>query len=191
MKSIHSAVRPTIHNAPTATYGAHLYAVPAAPRRRATYVPAGRSVHLIDIENLMGGPHHPLTILHEAMGTYVEVAGVRVGDHVIVGANHRLGAEIKFAYPSVRLVVRGGADGADLALCEALADERWIAERFDRIVIGSGDGIFVDAVARFRNLGLPVGVVAAECRTSRALRQRSSYFRAMPEFTMSVQAVSR
>lgn len=62
--------------------------------------------------------------------------------------------------PGVRLMAREGPDGADLALLDEVRDYKWVAERFHRIVIGSGDGIFAELAAALTGLGVHVGVVS-------------------------------
>ena len=81
-------------------------------------------------------------------------------DHVIVGVNPALAVLAKAAWPSSRLAVRGGPDGADIALLETVKARELRASRYDQAVIGSGDGVFEVAVSASRNCGVPVGVVA-------------------------------
>lgn len=68
-----------------------------------------------------------------------------------------------------RFVVGSGVNGADLALLEVLREER-IEERFDRVVVASGDGIFTDAVARLGAAGVEVTVVARSGHCARRLQ---------------------
>lgn len=140
----------------------HLYVVPQRQTPRESYVPAGRTLHLVDVENLMGGPDAGANALHGALAHYRSAASVADGDHVIVGANPQIGIQAKAAWPSARLVVRPGPDGADIALLKQVKEVDFIAARYDRIMIGSGDGVFEAVVTEFRSLGIPVGVSAAE-----------------------------
>lgn len=128
--------------------------------RRAAYAPPGRTLHLVDVENLMGGPLAGGIALAEAVAGYRALARVHVLDHAVVGANPALALAIGDVWPGARLVVGGGPDGADLALIGAASDVAWLSERYDRIVIGSGDGIFASVAAGFRAAGVDVTVVS-------------------------------
>jgi hypothetical protein len=164
----------------------NLYAVPERRVARAAFVPAGRSLHLVDVENLMGGPELGDTALHEALAGYRTSAPVSEGDHVIIGANPQLGLAAKTAWPSARLVVRGGPDGADIALLEAVRDVDFIAARYDQIVVGSGDGAFEVVAREFRSRGIAVGVVSLRRGLSYALGTSASFVRLMPEVHIEV-----
>lgn len=125
-----------------------------------------RSLHLVDIENLIGPDRDPHTI-RLAAARYAEIAEVGAADLVIVASAPRIGVQVKAAFPSASVRWRSGPDGADLALLDGL-DELPL-ERFDRLVIGSGDGIFAAAVERGRCSGLAVRVISRRCARSRAL----------------------
>jgi hypothetical protein len=81
------------------------------------------------------------------------------------------------AWRGAQLVIGRGVDGADRALLAMVADPRWVAARFDRVVLGSGDGIFVSALASLRNLGVATGIVAPENNISWALRRQADFVR--------------
>lgn len=134
--------------------------VPPRDRSRAGFVPAGRTLHLVDVENLMGGPLSGPLALRAAVTAYNALAPVQPGDHVIVGVNPQLALAVFDVWPQARLVVRGGPDGADNALIAAVSDVAWTASRYDRLVVGSGDGIFSVVIAAYRAAGIPVGVVS-------------------------------
>jgi hypothetical protein len=108
----------------------------------------------------MGGPLSGPLALRSAVTAYNTLAPVRPGDHVIVGVNPRLALTVFDVWPQARLVVRGGPDGADYALIAAVSDVVWTASRYDRLVVGSGDGIFSVVIAAYRAAGIPVGVVS-------------------------------
>ena len=90
----------------------------------------------------MGGPRAGPAAILRAVSDYREAAPVAVGDHVIIGTNPNLGVVANACWPSARLVVRGGPDGADIALLGEVKDDCWVAARYDRIVVGSGDSVF-------------------------------------------------
>lgn len=152
-----------------------LYLVPERKLPRASYVPAGRTLHLIDIENLVGGTVAQCQPVHHALASYFELAAVRCGDHVVIGAGSALLTQADLVPGGARLVLGRGVDGADLALLAELRDIAWVAARFDRVVVGSGDGIFAEATAAIRAEGIAVGVVAVSDRISWKLRRVADF----------------
>ncbi len=166
-----------------------LYLVPARRTPKAAYVPAGRTLHLVDLENLMGGPKHDVELINEAVLRYRAAAHVETSDHVVMAVNPALALAAGLAWPSARLIPGRGVDGADLALLSQVIDRHWIASRYDRVVIGSGDGIFAPVIADFRALGIATGVVTQQCRLSRHLRRIASFI-CFIESTDELQSVA-
>ncbi|MBK37028.1 MAG: hypothetical protein CME26_16050 [Gemmatimonadetes bacterium] len=123
-------------------------------------MPEGRTLHLVDLENLVGGPFAPAEVMLASIDQFNRLAVRSLDDLVWVGTNPRLVLQAKRLMPQARCLTKGGPDGADLALLNELDNPTWIAERFDRVVIGSGDGIFSDVAREMRTLGVRVGVVA-------------------------------
>ena len=154
-----------------------LYVVPERRVVRRRHLPAGRTLHLVDVENLMGGPTGGLLPLEDALAQYRSVAPVTSGDHIVIAANPALAWKAGMAWPTARLLAASGPDGADRALLAEVADTRVIAERFDRVIVGSGDGIFATDAESLRALGIAVGVVAPITGLSRHLYQRASFVR--------------
>ena len=133
--------------------------VPVRPRR---------ALHLVDHENLAGtADTTPLQakVLSTAYATQV---GIGAGDQVIVATSHHAARCVWFAWPHARRLIRSGKNGADLALLEVLAAER-IAERFEFVILASGDGIFADPCAGLQAAGCQVTVVARPGSLSRRL----------------------
>ena len=179
--TLHSTKPKTVHTETAEPQTRHLYSVPVRRIPRAAYVPAGRTLHLIDIENLMGGPDEGQPALRRAISDYREAMSVADGDHVVIGVNPALAVQAKAAWASARLAVRGGPNGADIALIESVQDVSFIAPRYDRIVVGSGDGAF-EAVARaYRTCGLAVGVVSRRRSLSYSLWGSASFVRLLPD----------
>jgi hypothetical protein len=130
------------------------------------------TLHLIDIENLHGAcPRGTMDVRRakSLLECYDSVASIAVGDHLIVGCNPGIGLEVGLAIGGGRLVVRGGPDGADHALIDSI-DLDHVARRYRRVVIGSGDHIFVPTVLGLLARSVPVEVVGRPGGTSAALR---------------------
>jgi hypothetical protein len=125
----------------------------------------------------MGGPFQPREVLCGACAEYRAMAPVADGDLVVVATNPALLVEAGLAWPGARLLIGSGPDGADLALMRQLGDARWIARRFDQVVIGSGDGIFASTARAIRQFGIAVGVVGREGGISKSLLHNTDFCR--------------
>lgn len=158
----------------------HLCVVPRRNVRRARYVPEGRTLHIVDLENICGGPELVPCNGRDVAASYRRVAGLAHGDHVVVASNPKLLFECGCCFPGARLVSAHGPDGADRALLETLADVGWVAARFDRVVLASGDHCFVHVAAALKERGIMVGVVGREGSISRLLRRAVSFVRCIP-----------
>lgn len=129
---------------------------------------SARRLHFVDIENLLGSARPTTHEVTACCKQYNERAAVRPGDLVVVACNHGAALAVGFGWRGVRLLLRSGQDGADLALLDVIARET-IEDRFPAIVVASGDGYFADAVARLARLGLEVTVVSNRRALSRRL----------------------
>src|SRR6186997_242146 len=107
----------------------------------ASPLPLGRTLHLLDVENLAGSPVPDRAALTAVGAAYRSAVTVRRGDHVLVGCDIRTMLDAGLAWPGARLVPGHGPDGADLALLDA-ADPGWVATHYTRVVVGSGDHAF-------------------------------------------------
>lgn len=120
-----------------------------------------RTLHLVDLENLLGDgpPGDAIAVLDR----YLAVAGWRRGDLVYLACNPGLARSFVWELGDlgVECVVHTacGRNGADLALLAHAAPE-FVARRAGRLVVGSGDGIFVARAAAVRDLGVDVLVVS-------------------------------
>ncbi len=119
-----------------------------------------RALHLVDIENLVGGPRASGDEVVDAFDRYLDLAGWRPGDLVYVAANPGLAVEFLWRVQTeCNIHTACGADGADLALLAHAAPE-FVGRRATRLVIGSGDHIFIERALQACALGVGVVVVA-------------------------------
>lgn len=132
-----------------------------------------RVLHLIDIENLVGTPLPAVGEVRETRVRYGDRVGIGHADLVVIACNHKALLSVALGWPGARYRVRSGPDGADLELIDVIEHER-VAERFARVVIGSGDGRFADSTARLEQLGCPVTVVSRRRSLARRLRLAAS-----------------
>lgn len=140
------------------------------PRRKP--VLPGRTIHLIDIENLAGGVRAGVLAFYQALDCYRYRGPVAGGDRVVIGASPQVGCQVKpliEGWPSVELYTRGGPNGADIALIERVNDVHSIVARFDRIIIGSGDGDFAPVAEVYIARGLAVDAASRPGSLSRKL----------------------
>ena len=124
---------------------------------------------VVDIENVVGGA---VLTVDQAEGAHLvieKVAGLSGCEQVVIGTSHVGVVSTGLGWRGTRLVVRSGENGADLALLEVLTEER-VEERFDEVVLVSGDGIFAGAIAGLAAAGLKVTVLAPAGHCSKRLR---------------------
>lgn len=130
---------------------------------------AGRVLHLIDLENLVGSADFSREEAARVHRGYVQVAPSGAVDQMVLATSHHTAASAWFGWPATaRRLVRSGQNGADLALLHVLACES-VETRFDRVVIGSGDGIFAYEAARLQAAGVAVTVVTLHGALARQL----------------------
>lgn len=128
-----------------------------------------RTIHLVDLENMVGSSHLTESAVRQAWQAYVRCGVVAAGDHVIVATSHHNFLAAGFGWPNARHLVRSGPNGADLALQEVMAAER-LEQRFGACILVTGDGGFAHPVAALIGRGLRVGVLAPNGRMSAALK---------------------
>src|SRR6476469_9182270 len=86
-----------------------------------------RTLHLVDIENLVGDPKAPTTVVLDVLSRYLELADHRDGDHVVIAANPGLIRQIGFDLPvPCNVHAARGENGADMVLL-AQADPSRVA----------------------------------------------------------------
>ena len=152
-----------------------------------------RTLHLMDIENLLGTGRPAECEVLEALEQYSELVDIAGPNQVIVACNHGAARVVGCCLgEGPRLLIRSGHDGADLALLEVLCCEN-VERRFDHLVLASGDGIFTARVAEITSLGIPVTVVARRESLAARLRLAATdviFFEPtyLPDYPMAVAA---
>lgn len=154
----------------------------SGPMLQSVGVPGARTLHIVDIENLMGDPRAGAEAVAGAFRAYLKRVGYRPGDLLVVAANPGLAFAIKAGAPGPYcLWTRPGTDGADSILVERVSKEFAVA-RCDRVVIGSGDHAFAPLAAAVHASGNPVVVVSRPGSLSGALQGCGYAIRFLPEF---------
>ena len=127
-----------------------------------------RSLHLVDIENLVGEPTswRPDRI-RATFDAYLQTATWRPGDSLVVAANPSFMKMLAFDLVGMahRSLCAWGKDAADQLLLGAVPAD--VGTRFGRLVVGSGDHAFAPLVASLRGrietlVVIAAGFIAAE-----------------------------
>ena len=132
-----------------------------------------RGLHLIDIENLVGGGKPSFEQIRGVQGIYAGRLTLGAFDQVVVASSHLTLISAALGWPHARYRMRSGRDGADLELLDVLRYEK-IAARFSRVIIGSGDGAFARAAASLGTAGVEVIVVSRRDSLSARLKLAAS-----------------
>lgn len=151
----------------------------------------GRCLVLIDIENLAGTPNPTTREVVRVMDALHDALPIPDRAHCVVACSHHAAKAVSFAIPSVRHLWRSGRDGADLALLSVLNDER-VEERFEYVIVCSGDGIFAARVAQLAlsNVNVTVASLRGYLSARLELAARRIVLLELPSDIASAGAVS-
>lgn len=144
-----------------------------------SWIPRGRTLHLIDVENLAGGSDATHSEVAQAAREYVEAAVVQANDLLTVGVGQSMALNAAAAFDSARIVVGRGLDGAEHSLMSSHPPKD-IAQRFERVVIGSGDHIFTGFADTCVRLDVETWVVARVEALSRMLASHAHHVACLP-----------
>lgn len=140
-----------------------------APRATTAPMVRGRSIHLIDIENLCGSSQPSRQEVEHARARYNEWVPVGNLDQVVVASSRGNLMSAYIGWPGVRYLTQDGKDGADICLARVMLEEG-VAQRFGAVVLASGDGGLAPFVAHLATQGLATTVVSPADRLSREMR---------------------
>lgn len=130
-----------------------------------------RTLHLVDIENMACSSHLTHEDVAKTQQRIHAAVELRPGDHTLIAASHHNALATYYGWVgSAQRSARSGQDGADMVLLEAIEDIRWVADRYQRVVLASGDHIFAFAVANLKAAGLEVVVISPDRGLSTAMR---------------------
>ena len=126
-----------------------------------------RTAFFLDIDNLCGAPLATDSQVREVLEVFEAQFQPGSEDLVFCAATARAAASVKFFRPGFHVQIGRGKDGSDLRLLD-LADPSWLKARFDRVVIGSGDGIFSALATELVDASLLVEVTFGRGAMARA-----------------------
>lgn len=140
-----------------------------------------RTLHLVDVENLAGGSLCSLQGVVTTANDYLSLLPPTAGDLYVLATSCANAPAGYFGWPtSAQRLMRSGENGADLALLEAYTESE-IASKFDRVIIGSGDGIFTDLAVHLTGLGCSVLIVSRPDSLSKRLRMAAHDIALLPD----------
>lgn len=150
-----------------------------------------RTLALLDVENLLpGGPTGATTSSYvDAVQRAADLAGLPPDAAVALGVGSRNITGVfasKSAWTGAAVRCRAGRDGAELALLRHGSDLDAIERSYDRVVIGSGDGMFTTYVESLNLRGVHTVVVAWPNQLSKRLRMAAAETRLLT-LTSSVE----
>lgn len=130
-----------------------------------------RTLYLVDIENMACSGHLTHQDVTQTQQRIHATVAPQPGDHTVIAASHHNSLATYYGWAeSAQRRTQSGPDGADLALLEVVEDSEWVASRYGRVVLASGDHIFAFAVASLITAGLEVIVIAPDRGCSPAMR---------------------
>ncbi len=120
----------------------------------------GRSIHLIDIENLCLESNPTEEHVALAKAAYIQKVKPGPNDHfyVTVSSKSNMAAAV-FGWGNASFGCKEGHDGADYLLAELMIDGQ-LGERFEKVYLASGDGGLAPFASNLIKQGIDVEVVA-------------------------------
>jgi len=137
-------------------------------RRVRRDVTSGRTLHLVDLENLAGGSGATEAEVSAALESYERVVRLRWDDHRVVACGRLLAYPAKRHWSGSLVKACHGVDGAD-RLLSAEAAPAFVRGRYDRVVVASGDHCFTELVIELDASGVDVCVVSRREALARRL----------------------
>ena len=128
----------------------------------------GRTLHLVDIENLLSQSPRLVTgdQALRVFWQYLETAGWRSGDSVMIASNPKLMRRMAFQLTDFpcRMLCAWGESAADQLLLGAVPNH--LETRYARVVVGSGDHIFDALINQLSGSKVRTLVIAGAGSTS-------------------------
>lgn len=127
--------------------------------KKAKNLVAGRSLHVVDVANEIRSGFfgiEDVEHLHRVWDIVVEPGNM---DQYFLATGPGTAEALAFGWRNVKPVIRSGQDGADDAIIEYL-DADFIASRYERVFLGTGDHKMLDAAKALIERGVEVTIVA-------------------------------
>ena len=119
-----------------------------------------RAFTVLDLENQCGGAEFVPTFAQEVKRQFKSLALPIPGQTVVAVGKLAISMYpyLAFDFEGARVMSRGGINGADICLCEVLANDA-NAKRSRYVVIGSGDRMFAEPASKLKQNGSEILVI--------------------------------
>lgn len=129
----------------------------------------GRRIVVVEIESITEGAVRTVSLASWAKRQVAEAIALKEGEQVIVGATHRSVLAVQMVWPQSRIITGPSPEDVQDEILQVLREER-IPERFDELVLASGNGVYAQAVASLGASSVEVTAVAWPENLSKRLR---------------------
>lgn len=129
-----------------------------------------RTAYFLDMDNLSGSGQPTSEQVRCVLDEFERICRPCKSDQVYCAGTAITAYHCADYRPNYRVAAGRGKDGADKRLLE-LGDPEHVSRRFQRVVIGSGDGIFANIAREYARRGLKVELIAGKGGISRSLKQ--------------------
>ncbi len=131
-----------------------------------------RQLHLVDVDNLTGGPTKDLDT-HKEIREWYDIHSDRKSDDLcFVAMSHYSAFAATKAWEGSKVIWASGNDGADLALINTVEETKFSGIK--RVCLGSGDWIFKFALSPFVKNGIDVSICCRENSLSKSLKKMAN-----------------
>jgi hypothetical protein len=120
-----------------------------------------RTAYFLDLDNLVGTGQPSANQIHRVLDEFERLCKPCRGDQVFCAGTAISAYHCADYRPNYRVAVGRGKDGADRRLLE-LGDPEHVSRRFQRVVIGSGDGIFAGLALEYMTRGIQVELLVGK-----------------------------
>ena len=129
----------------------------------------GRRLVVVEIESITEGAVRTRSLASWAKRQVGDAISLQKEEQVIIGAPRRSVLATGTCWPGSRIVTGANPEDVQRELLQVLEGER-IGERFDELVLASGNGLFADAIAALAAEGVKVTALAWPGNLSKRLR---------------------
>ena len=129
-----------------------------------------RTAYFLDMDNLTGSGQPTSEQVRDVLDEFERICRPGESDQVYCAGTAITAYHCADYRPNYRVAAGRGKDGADKRLLE-LGDPEHVSRRFQRVVIGSGDGIFATIAHEYARRGLKVELIAGKGAISQSLKQ--------------------
>ena len=155
-----------------------------------------KTLHVIDVENIFGGPFQGNYLFDNCRELYEQIMNISKDDYILIASNPELFNNLlnSWAYDPIEdkwideitsgdlfgkcsditikdtltIFARPGKDGADKVLMEKAVDK---LDDFDRIIVASGDHFFIDLCNKVLKLSKKLVIISTQHGFSNSLKR--------------------